>query len=354
MKAVSKLLAFCVVLFLANIAFVAAQVKTDEKPKETVENANTEPVTPVGNAVLKTISVASNAVNPYKDQVNEKYRIGFQDTVAIEVFRHPELSLTVNVSPDGTIRMPRIDNPIVAVCKTERELGDTITNYYKSYLKNPFVTARAVEQRSQPFAVVGAVQKPGSFYLNRKIRLLELLAFAGGPNVEFAGSKIQIARVGNINGCAEPTEEEKAEETFEFIGYNLNDVLQGKVNPLMQPGDIVSILIAEEAYVVGNVNKPTKVTLNEPKTLTQALAIAGGIDKTANTGKVVIQRHDPGSGIKKELVFNLKDIREQKIPDPQLQANDIVQVSNDKVKGFIKGFREIITNTIPSTITRVP
>jgi protein involved in polysaccharide export with SLBB domain len=172
--------------------------------------------------------------------------------------------------------------------------------------------------------------------------------------VEFAGSKIQIARVGNINGCAEPTEEEKAEETFEFIGYNLNDVLQGKVNPLMQPGDIVSILIAEEAYVVGNVNKPTKVTLNEPKTLTQALAIAGGIDKTANTGKVVIQRHDPGSGIKKELVFNLKDIREQKIPDPQLQANDIVQVSNDKVKGFIKGFREIITNTIPSTITRVP
>lgn len=349
MNRINKLLAFCVLLFSANFTFVAAQEKAGDKPNDKIENGKVAPEIPLSNAVLKTNSNSNDLTNPYKNQASEKYRIGFQDTVEVQVFRHPELSLTVNVSPDGTIMLPRIDKPVIAVCKTERELSETITAYYKSYLKNPFVTARAVEQRSQPFAVFGAVKKPGNFFLNRKIRLLELLAFAGGHDVEVAGSKIQIARTGNISGCAETSEEENAEENFEFISYNINDVLQGKENPLMQPGDIVSILIAEEAYVIGNVLKPTKVTLNEPKTLMQALAIAGGTDSTANTGKVIIQRQEPG-GAKKELVFNLKDIREQKVPDPQLQANDIVQVSNDKIKSVIGGMRDLFKSTIPGVI----
>ncbi|MDQ3132823.1 MAG: polysaccharide biosynthesis/export family protein [Acidobacteriota bacterium] len=354
MKAVNRLLAICVVLFLTNFTYVAAQVKTDEKAKETIENGKVAPETPVGNVGLKTSADSNIPVNTYKNQTGEKYRIGFQDTIQVDVNRHPELSQVVNINPDGTIRMPRINSPIIAVCKTENELSDTVTNYYKSYLKNPFVTVKIVQKMSQPYGVIGAVQKPGNFYLDRKISLLGLLTLAGGPNVEFAGSKIQIARIGGIIGCAETAEDVNAEEKIEFFGYNLNDVQQGKVNPLMQPGDIVSVLIAEEAYVVGNVVKPTKIILNEPKTLTQALAAANGTDKTANTEKVIIQRHDPVTGIKKELVFNLKDIRDQKIPDPQLQANDIVQVSNDKIKGFIKGVTNIITNTLPQTITRVP
>ncbi len=354
MKAINKLLAFWVVLFLGSFAFVAAQVKTDKKPKVSIENEKAAPETSVGSAVLKANSVTKDSIETYKNQTGEKYRIGFQDTVEVTVNRHAELSQVVNINPDGTIRMPRIDKPIAAVCKTENELSDLITNYYKSYLKNPFVTVKIIQKISQPYGVIGAVQKPGNFYLDRKISLLGLLTLAGGPNVEFAGSKIQIARIGGVIGCAESAENVNAEENFEFFGYNLNDVQQGKVNPVMQPGDIVSVLIAEEAYVVGNVKKPTKVILNEPKSLTQALAIAGGTDSTANTGKVIIQRHDPGSGLKKELVFNLKDIREQKIPDPQLQANDIVEISNDKVKSVRNSLLKAITGGLPNVFLRVP
>ncbi len=54
---------------------------------------------------------------------------------------------------------------------------------------------RVSEQKSQSLAVLGAVEKPGNFYLNRKVRLLELLSLAGGHDVEFAGGKIQVARI---------------------------------------------------------------------------------------------------------------------------------------------------------------
>ncbi len=343
MTAVKFFIAFCIAIFAGNSSVILAQTNIEKKP---VSN----------EAVEKTVATVSEVQNPFKNQKNEKYRIGFQDTLEIQVYRNSRLELTqnVNINPDGTILLPRIDRPIVAVCKTESQLADTLIEYYKVYLKNPFVNVRSIDQRSQPFAVVGAVEKPGSFYLNRKIRLLELLAFAGGPDVENAGSKIQVARVGNITGCAETETETNETEAFEFLGYKLNDVLSGKSNPWMQPGDIVSVLIAEEAYVVGNVVKQTKIILREDKTLTQALAEAGGVNPTAKTDKVIIQRQEPGSNVKNELTFNLKDIREQKIPDPKLQANDIVQVDTDKFKSFRKGFTDIIKGAIPSAIYRIP
>ncbi len=336
---------FCAVIFLHYFSTVNAfgQDKTVSPPSEIKP---IQPPSSVGDDISDNQFAAPK-------RPNEKYRIGFQDTVEIQVFRHPELSLVANVSPDGTILMPRIDKPIIAVCNTERELGATIGTLYKTYLRNPFVTVRAVEQRSQPFAVIGAVEKPGSFYLNRRIRLLELLAFAGGPKVEKSGAKIQVARVGNVSGCAE--KDGSADETNEvvFLSYKVNDVMTGKDNPWMEPGDIVSLLEAEQAYVVGNVVKPTKISLKEPVTLTQAIASGGGLAPEARTSKVTIQRQDANSALKIETVYDLKDIRDKKIADPILQANDIVNVPKDGVKSFRNGLIKALSGGIPSIFYRL-
>lgn len=348
MKAVRILSVFCLVIILNCIFGAAIPAQETQTPTAPVK------ATPDVQESPKEESLNTNSQNqfPNVQQRDDKYRIGFQDSLEITVFRHPELSQVVNVSPDGTILMPRIDKPIVAVCKTERELKASVETLYKSYLKNPFVNVRAVQQLSQPFAVIGAVEKPGNFYLNRRIRLLELLAFAGGPKVDKAGAKIQVARVGNVAGCSDNIEGEDVDKQVVFLGFKTNDVMAGKENPWMQPGDIVSVLDAEEAYIVGNVNKPSKISLRETVTLTQAIAIAEGLNKTANTGKVVIQRQASGNQPKTEIAYNLKDIRDKKIPDPTLQANDIVEVGNDKAKSLRKGVYDIFKNVLPTAIYR--
>ncbi len=233
-------------------------------------------------------------------------------------------------------------------------MAETVRTLYSTYLRNPFVNVRVADQKSQAFAVMGAVQKPGNFYLNQRVRLLQLLALAGGQDVETAGSKIQIARTGNLVGCSEDNEVTSEDDEVKFISYNLNDVLEGKENPWMQPGDIVSVLVADEAYVVGNVFKPAKVSLKEPVTLTQAIAIAGGLDATAQTNKVIIQRQESGSSAKIELKFDIKDIREKKIPDPQLQANDIVEVTNDKFKSVRNGLVKALLGGVPNLFYKFP
>jgi polysaccharide export outer membrane protein len=361
MKLVKIMSLLFVIVFLLNVSISETFGQNTENGKavrksdSTVEKKIAQPeiVKTENTEVQKNLGSANN-LNSNKDTNNERYRIGYQDTVEISVFRHPELSQTVAVNPDGTIYLPRIDTPIIAACKTERELKDNITALYKNYLRNPFVNVRVSDQRSQGFAVIGAVQKPGSFYLNRRVRLLELLSLAGGQDVEFAGGKINIARIGNITGCRENTETIDEKDDFEFLSFRIRDVLEGKQNPWMQPGDIVSVLQAEEAYVVGNVIKPTKVSLREPVTLTTAIAQAEGLDKNAKTDKVIIQRQEAGSMVKTELMFNLKDIRDKKIPDPLLQANDIVAVGTDKIKSVSNGLLKAVTGGLGNVFYRFP
>lgn len=337
MKAVKFLTVMCaVVVFLCGLTAENTFAQASDA-KETVISKQTKEAQYVPDE-------KSDDNVPANRQSNEKYRIGFQDTLEITVLRHPELSLTVNVSPNGTILMPRIDKPIVAVCKTENELKANLETLYRTYLKNPFVNVRTVDQRSQPFAVIGAVEKPGSFNLNRKVRLLEALAFAGGPKVEKAGANVQVARVGNLFGCVDKQAEN---EEVAFVSYKIKDVMEGKENPWMQPGDIVSVLEVEQAFVVGNVKEPTKVPLKEPVTLTQAIAFAGGLAPEAKTNNVKIQRQQSGSTLKVETVYNLKDITSKKIPDPVLQANDIVEVPKDGVKSARNGILKALTNGIP-------
>jgi protein involved in polysaccharide export with SLBB domain len=349
----------CISLLLISLTTLGVFGQEKEKnEKETVKS--TETVKPeqnedtISDLTKQNIKKVEDAQVAIKGRPNDRYRIGFQDTLSIQVDRHSDLSQTVSVNPDGTIRLFRIDNPVVAVCKTERELAFTIETLYKNYLRNPRVNVLAVEQRSQPFAVMGAVQKPGSFFLNQRVRLLQLLSYAGGYDVEKAGSKIQVARTGNIAGCSDSLNETDENQDIEFMSFDLNEVIKGKQNPWMQPGDIVSVLEVEEAFVVGDVIEPAKVELKGQMTLTQAIAAAKGLDKNARTDKVTIERQEPGKAVKTELVFNLKDIINKKSPDPLLQANDIVVVGTDKGKAVTNSVLKALTGGIGNLFFRFP
>ena len=306
-------------------------------------------------AVLE--AVKNSADNKRAD---ERYRIGLQDVLEVNVYRHPELSQpNIRMDDQGQIRLPRIDQPVQAICKTENELGAEIAALYKqNYLRDPYVTVFVKEQNSQPLSVIGAVQKPGNFFTNRRLTLLELLSFAGGQDVQKAGSKIQVARVGGISGCKSESNNETADATDAptFFSYNLDDVLKGKTNPVMRPGDIVVVLEAEQAYVTGNVLKPQSIQLKQPITLSQAIASAGGILPATKKKEVRIVRQTGGDAAsKQELVFDYTAIMDKKIPDPLLQANDIVEVPTDKVKDFQNNFIKAITGGLGNILPyRIP
>ena len=285
----------------------------------------------------------------------DRYRIGFQDVLDIQVFRHGDLNKRVSVNPNGTVNLFRLKEPIVAVCKTEAELADAIAEAYsKDYLKNPEVNVQAVEQRSRAFAVIGAVEKPGQYMINRRVRLLELIAQAGGPTKE-AGTRVLVASTGSTSNCAlnEGVPSTAAVDRT-FSAYVLKDILEGKENVMMRPGDIVSVLKADIVYVYGNVIEQGLVEMRGPLTLTQAIAGAKGTKPATDKSKVRILRLVPGKTERQEIVHNLKAIETSKAPDPFLEPNDIVAVSIDKTKDIMNSIGQSLTNGIPSIFYRIP
>src|SRR5215210_3639535 len=84
--------------------------------------------TPNENKVSQIQTSADTTPKNTDNKPNEqRYRIGYQDTIEVVVFKHPELSGNYSINPDGTIFLPRLDAPVIAICKTELELKEDIT-----------------------------------------------------------------------------------------------------------------------------------------------------------------------------------------------------------------------------------
>lgn len=285
--------------------------------------------------------------------VEERYRIGFQDRLTVQVFRHPELTQTIDVNPNGTINLFRLQEPVTAACKTERELANDIAEAYrKDYLKNPEVNVVVAEQRSQAFAVLGAVMKPAFYMINRRVTLLELLAYAGGPSKE-AGARLVVTRTGSTSNCKQGLSNDAGDEDS-VMNFKLKDVLEAKYNPELKAGDIVSVLEVDSVYVYGNVNKQGPVTFKEPITLMQAISSAEGLRPAAKKDKIRVFRQKPGSADRDELLFDLEKIAKREAQDPYLEPSDVVAVSEDQAKSIFHSIGRSLTGGLPSIFYRIP
>jgi len=313
--------------------------KTEEPAEKTVATATTPPT-----------------ATQERSESSERYRIGPGDILDIRVFNRPQLSRdAVRVDARGMIRVPLIQNEIQAACRTENELAKEVSTHYLEYLRNPNVEVFVKEYQSQPVAVLGAVNAPGRFQLQRRVRLLELLSFAGG-HAERAGGRIQIIHASDVSTCKESVEGALLTDTSEsFDSYNLTDMLRGddKSNPYVRPGDIVTLPESERAFVVGNVLKPSTIPLKEPITVSQAIAMAGGLMPDTKSDKVRIIRQTTGSTTKTEIFIDLKGIDKRRAEDVVLQANDIVDVPASGGKRFLRTLVSALAPAISNAPVRV-
>jgi polysaccharide export outer membrane protein len=307
---------------------------------------------PVTGPEKRQAPIAS-AVSPNGSKANSGRRIGPGDTLDIRVFDWPTLSReSVRVDALGMIAMPLIQGEIRAACRTEKELAGEIAKDYLKYLKTPQVDVFVKEFQSQPVAVIGAVNAPGRFQLQRPLRLLELLTFAGGP-AERAGRSIQIVHTAPNAACdsSAPYSPDLVADAA-LVSYGLADTLKGTPgsNPYVQSGDIITLPDADQAYVVGSVLKPSAISLKEPVSVSRAIAMAGGLVPDAKSNRIRVIRQLAGSVAKTELYVDLKAIEKHSAEDIQLQPNDIVDVPISGGKSFM---RSLLGAVVPS-VSQLP
>lgn len=162
---------------------------------------------------------------------NVDYIIGSGDTLNINVWRNPELSMTVPVRPDGRITTPLVED-IPATGQTPTQLARGIEKALAKYIQDPVVTVIVTTFRGpleRQVRVVGQAAKPQALSYTEKMTLLDVMIAVGGIT-EFAdGNKATILR-----GFDKPQQ----------FNVRLRDLVKlGDVsaNVEMRPGDVLII-----------------------------------------------------------------------------------------------------------------
>lgn len=282
----------------------------------------------------------------------KKYLLGPGDVVDIRFFGQSELNTSAQVDSDGNLSsLPFLEKPVPAKCRTEKEVQVDIAAAYARLIKNPQISVRIMERNSrQPATVFGAVRQSTRVQMQRRIRLNELMAVAGGFTERAAGT-IQILHTEPLM-CPEPGEEAEAAPIdgtkLPLVIVKISELRTGKPesNPIVRPGDYVLVTEAEPVYMTGAVMVPTGVYLRDRLTLGLALGMVGGPKKEAKLSEIKIWRLKADSTDRELLKVDYSAIKKGQKPDFLLQAYDVVEVPES---GMFSGAR--LVPTILSALT---
>jgi len=167
---------------------------------------------------------------------------------------------------------------------------------------------------SQPVTLLGEVQIPGTYYLEGRTTLTELLSKAGGLKSS-AGPVLELRRTARVEGEGppDPMVFETAKLSTGEIGREL----------FLQAGDVLFVSPKKIYFITGEVARPGQYEISLGMTLMQALSQAGGAGKFASQ---VIEVHREVGEKKKILSFDLSHIRKGRLADPPVLAGDMIFV----------------------------
>jgi polysaccharide biosynthesis/export protein len=330
------------------------------------------------NDRLRALAAGPHAALPPSD-----YVIGSGDLISVQVFDVPEISRELRVSQTGTIGLPLVPVRLHVSGLTEMQAERKIQEVLEAngLVSRPEVTVTVKEKKNRPITIVGAVAHPMVYEADRQVRLIDVIAAAGGIAAD-AGDHVIVTRP-ERDSSADPSEtpgagtgndapaltQDPAPQAADSssvpsaapnsvdtpattapapapdlppdtppalantITVSLNQILEtGDMtnNIVILPGDVVTVPHAGIVYVLGAVTKPGGYTVSNDRaqlTTLKVLSLAGGLNRTAKSDHAVIVRKD-GTGQQHEVEVDLKKVMKFQAEDVQLRPSDILYVPN--------------------------
>ena len=267
-------------------------------------------------AVFLFVFFVAAPVAAQEEQTGEGvgYRVGIGDVIEVEAFQEDEISGEFSVEVSGAITFPLLGTVPVAGM-TAAEIAALLEKLLeKDYYVDVQLKVEVKVFVSQPVTLLGEVQLPGTYYLEGRTTLTELLSKAGGLKSS-AGPVLELRRTARIagEGPPEPMVFETAKLSTGEIGRDL----------ILQSGDVLYVSPKQIYFITGEVARPGQYEISLGMTLMQALSHAGGVGKFASQ---VIEVHREMGGEKKILSFDLSHIRKGRLADPAVISGDVIFV----------------------------
>jgi polysaccharide export outer membrane protein len=290
---------------------------------------------PAKDAPMIGTNLTANAAGP---SGQESLKIGPGDLLHVTVLREPELGERVRVRDSGDVNLPLIGDVRVAGLDPGAAADQIAALYLKqNYLRHPDVDVFVEQYAREPVSILGQVSKPGTYMITAPRTLLDLLAMAGGLKPD-ADRHLMIERAPGV----------KQREEHVFLSNRAHDAL--RANVMIDPGDRILVPKAGIIYVLGDVGRPGGYVMeNESRmTVMEAIATAGGVNRTASEKKARIIHNLDGAFDAEELP--LRQIEKGEAPDEQLHANDVIYIPFSFAKNVIMGTSAIMASASAALI----
>lgn len=245
------------------------------------------------------------------------------DLIEVTVFNDRDYDVKARIDANGDVYLPLI-NAVhldgLGIQQGQQLIAKKLDE--AGMVRDPQVTILVSDSAKDLITVNGEVNTPRTIPAFAEMRLLDVIAAAGGLKPS-ASHAISILRPG-VPG-----------PLLVQLGPDLARSVQENVP--VYPGDQVLVPRTGVVYVVGAVKKQDAypIATGTPLTLMQAIALAGGVNFEAEKASTRIIRTIGAT--RQEIPVNLGKVMFGKKPDPVLQDDDIVFVPTDTMKAALKG-----------------
>ncbi len=240
-------------------------------------------------AVLALLCVAVAA------RASNDYAMATGDMLRISVYDHPDLATETRVSENGTILFPLIGEVQVAGGNAQAAAGRIAKALEAGgFIRSPQVNVVVLEFKGQEVAVLGLVNRPGKFPLQKSSRVTDILALAGGVVPTAADGMVLITSRGGKT---------------EHIDIDLPALFQpggDALNKEVANNDILYVPREPRFYIYGEVQRPGSFRLEKNMNVVQALSVGGGLTPRGTQKGIRVMRRG-ADGAMQSLEVQLSD-----------------------------------------------
>ena len=263
---------------------------------------------------------------PVTGPVDGSYQLGPGDVLVLVLTGGVELTQILEVTTPGFVLIPRVGQIYVNSLSLDQfrsVLYDRLGSVFSGISRGPNPATQfdivVAKVRVQTVRVLGEVAMPGSFQVAATGGVLSALYKAGG-----------LLELGNFRGV-EARRGKDLVATIDLYEYLLHGTVTNEI--WLQPGDVIFVPVhGPRVTIAGEVMRPGIYELKPGETLSDLIALAGGLKPIATTEIVTIdrilpplERPEPGH-TRTVLTVNLQSVYDSVAAPVPLQAADSVTV----------------------------